>query len=281
MDTHLHFKHGKPDIIGTLSDGRSPGNSVLFIVPKQIDAISKQWPPNFQPDNGPLAQKPFAQANTVKHEKPPFLLHRRYYSGRSGRYNCAKRADLSLLIVSRETHSEAAHVLWTGKVFTSDSVVRFCLDVGLRLRPEYRRLLRLVVFYNPGAWVHWGSNRKWWSSHLCPSTLAEFRSEVSGLEGLAISTVLHVDERMATTIGGLWHQGYWGDNIYARCVTSGAPGADANPGRYRRHRSSLPQQLPAGRVDTMFRPGKAKTSKATLDRRVIPGGSRSGRAYAL
>ncbi|RYO94367.1 hypothetical protein DL766_005013 [Monosporascus sp. MC13-8B] len=39
---------------------------------------------------------------------------------------------------------------WTGYVFTSDGVVGSCLDVGLRLRPEYRRLLRHVVFYNPG-----------------------------------------------------------------------------------------------------------------------------------
>ncbi|RYP10428.1 hypothetical protein DL764_000611 [Monosporascus ibericus] len=46
------------------------------------------------------------------------------------------------------------------------------------------------------------------------STLAKFRSEVSGLETLAISTILHVDERMASTFGGLRYQDYWGDNIY-------------------------------------------------------------------
>ncbi|RYP54623.1 hypothetical protein DL768_000683 [Monosporascus sp. mg162] len=46
-------------------------------------------------------------------------------------------------------------------------------------------------------------------------TLAKFRNGVSGREKLAISTILHVHERMTTTFGGLWYQDYWGDNIYA------------------------------------------------------------------
>ena len=64
------------------------------------------------------------------------------------RCDCAKRLNLSLLLVSRPVHADAARAFWSRNVFSFDGASQFVREVGLNLLPERRCLLRHVVIYD-------------------------------------------------------------------------------------------------------------------------------------
>ena len=64
------------------------------------------------------------------------------------RCDCAKRRNMSLLLVSRPAHVDAARFFWSRNVFSFDGASQFVREVGLSLLPERRYSLRHVVIYD-------------------------------------------------------------------------------------------------------------------------------------
>jgi len=101
-------------------------------------------PPRWRKSHKPPCPFTPRSANVI--ERPPFVMHRgpqcvNYMPGCS----CAKRHSLSLLLVSRQVHAEAAPIFWSQNTFHFCTGHMFARNIGQQLRDDYRKLLRHVV----------------------------------------------------------------------------------------------------------------------------------------
>ncbi|CAK7214281.1 hypothetical protein SEUCBS140593_002132 [Sporothrix eucalyptigena] len=77
-------------------------------------------------------------------ERPPFIDKSIIYTPLSG-CRCAKRHSLNVLLANRQVHREAAPVFWSRNTFCFTRASDLTEEIGTKLRPAHRLLLRHIV----------------------------------------------------------------------------------------------------------------------------------------
>lgn len=81
---------------------------------------------------------------------------------------CRTRTSLNLLLVNRQVNAETAPVFWKKNTFCFMSMTEFAHDIGDRLRPEYREIIRHISFvdYSPARSLGPPVFRRFWDALL-------------------------------------------------------------------------------------------------------------------